>query len=300
VWKITFFFSQYNFTWTETYYLPGNYALTQVVTVCTSLATARAACNGNETYISAIRCVNLASPRRSFFLVPGTYSSRGQFSSFPAQSPDQDSAPQFMALQIKFYGVAGQICRRYMAGIPEGQFGTVFGAKDTNVNGLMNNALTSFVAALNGNGFSFRFTNQAGHALAGTPTTSAQFPGEIGLPFGTQIISVTTPQPYKIYLNGFRKVNTRLFGLGGVYTVDPASPGITAAVAPYTYYLRNTSNVQPSNIAQTGFGAALVYGYDVFSSNFGPSGTGYSILGANHRKRGVSALSLRGRSRSKP
>lgn len=300
MWKITFFFSQFNVTWTEVYY-------TTVSTVALAfgeaqlIATARVALNGPQTVLSAIRVVNLAAPRLSNFVTPGTFAANGTYVFAPASDPDQDSAPAFEAVQVKFVGQAGNICRRYLAGAPQGIIGTRLGGKNLMQLGLWFNALTGFVQALSSSAWSFRYSNQAANQLVQQVLTSAQFPGEIGVQFGQQMIAPVPGKPIQMRFKGFRKVNYRQFGIGGVYTVDPASPGITAAVAPFIYYLQNTSQVQVANIAVKGVGCQLLYGYDLFSppTSSGPQ-TAFAVLSANHRKRGASALALRGRSRSKP
>lgn len=300
MWKITFFFSQFNFTWTETYYVPLSVSYSALVSQCQTIAGLRVAMNASQCKLSAIRIVNLTAPRLTTFVPPGTYPSGGSFIFLPGTDPDQDSAPQFVALQVKFFGAQGHVCRRYMSGIPEGVVGTKFSGSNIEGLGLLGNALTAFVAGLGNYGWSFRFTNQAGILPCSKVTTNAQFPNEIGFTTGAQLITALGATPYRVYLKGWRKVNYRQFGLGGVYALDPQSPGITAAAAPFAYYLLNTSQVQPSNIPNAGSAVQLLYGYDPFGSNTGPAGNGYTVLSVNHRKRGASALALRGRSRSKP
>lgn len=301
MWKITFFFTMYNYSWTETYYASGGLTLAQVQQSALFVAQTRAACMGPQAVITAIRFVSLTNPRISYFATMPQAGFVGNMGGIPGTDPDQDAAPQFVSAQVKFYASTANISRRYLAGIPEFFVGTKTSGRNVEPNiGLLNNALASFTAALASYAWSWRVRNLAGKALAGNVVTNVQFPSEIGLPFGTQLFNVASPQPYQIYLFGFRKVNYRQFGLAGVYTVDPASPGITASVAPFTYYLRNTGNVLPGNIAQTGFGVPLAYSFPNFSSTTGPSTNGFTLLSFNHRKRGVSALALRGRSRSKP
>lgn len=300
MWKITIFFSQYNFTWTETYYAPLSTQYATLVQQCQTIAQYRCALNAVQCKIAAIRIVNLTAPRLTTFVPQGTFPSSGTFVFLPGTDPDQDSAPQFVALQTKFFGANGHVCRRYLSGLPEGIFGTKFGGQNIEGLGLMQNALTAFVGALGNYGWSFRYTNQTGILPCSKVTTNAQFPGEIGFTTGAQLITALGATPYRAYLKGWRKVNYRQFGLGGVYAVDPQSPGITAAGAPYAYYLLNTSQIQPTNIPNAGFAVQLAYGYDAFGTNTGPAGNGYTVLSANHRKRGASALALRGRSRSKP
>ncbi len=301
MWKITFFFQSAGSTWTETYYASGSTSFPTLQSQCNSIAGARTALNARGTVLVAIRIVSLNNPRASQFLTPGTFPAQPGFVFLPATDPDQDAAPAFVAVQVKFFGAAGNVARRYLSGAPEGIVeGGPAGARSLGSLGLWQNAMTAFVLALNNAGWSFRFTNQAGVTPCTSVLTNAQFPGEVGVQFQTQVVvSVPGKLPY-IHLKGFRKVNYRQFGLGGNYVVDQASPGLTASVPPYIYYLQNTPNVSVANIATRGVGVQLLYGFDGFSATAGPAGTGYSVLSANHRKRGVSALALRGRSRSKP
>lgn len=301
MWKITFFFTMFNYSWTETYYASGGVSLQSLQTAAGAVAQSRAACMGPQAVITAIRFVFLATPRVSYYAALPTAGYVGNMGGLPGTDPDQDAAPQFVSAQVKFYNSLTYTSRRYLAGAPEFFVGTRISGRNVEPNiGLFTNALAGLVSALAAQAWSWRVRNTVPKALSGTPITNVQFPGEIGLPLGVQLITNASPQPFQVYLYGFRKVNYRQFGLAGVYTVDPSSPGITASAAPYTYYLRNTGNVLPANIAQTGFVTPLSYTYPVFQSTSGPNGNGFTLLSFNHRKRGVSALALRGRSRSKP
>lgn len=290
MWKVTFFFTQGNQTWTETWYLPGNSSLGAVQSQSITFAQYRCACNAPNCVLTAVRLVNTNNPRNSSFLTPGTYVAAGTYTFLPGTDPDQDAAPSFVAVQVKFGGNAGFTARRYMSGAPEGIVGTKISA-NTNLQplGLWQNAFGAFGAYI-ANLFSFRYRNQAANQPVQAVITSAQFPNEIGVQFGQQMIS--GPGPWRMAFKGFRKVNTRQFGIAGVYLVDPLSPGITASVAPYVYYLQNTGNVLPANISAKGVGAQLLYGFDTVAT--------YQVLSARHRKRGASALAPRGRLRSKP
>lgn len=301
MWKITFFFQTSGFSWTETYYAPLSTSYSSLVTQCQSVASARTGLNAKGALLIAIRIVNLNNPRQSSFLTPGTFSVQPGYINIPATDPDQDMAPPFVAVQVKFFGVAGQTSRRYISGAPEGIIqGGLTGRTNLGALGLWQNAMNAFVLALSSASWSFRYLNQAGTYPCQAVLTNVQFPGEIGVQFGSQAVLPVAGKQVYIHLKGFRKVNYRQFGLGGNYAVDPLSPGLTASVAPYIYYLQNTSQVLVSNISQRGTGTQLAYAFDGFSTGGGPAGTGYSILSANHRKRGASALALRGRSRSKP
>lgn len=300
MWKITFFFTQLGSTWTETFYTTGAQSSATVQQNAISVALTRLACMGPQTQLTAIRIVNTGALRVSYFVPPSLFAQFGTFISVPASDPDQDSSLEFVALQVKFIGQTGQVCRRYMGGWPEGQFGTKFGRLNLNLSGLAYNALLAFSYALFQAAWSFRYTNQASNQLVQALVTAAQFPNEVGIQFGQQMIAPVVGKPIQMHLKGFRKVNVRQFGLAGVYTVDPASPGITASVAPYIYYLQNTSNVQIANISVKGVGAQLAYGFDLFTNPNPNANQAFSVLNARHHKRGASALAFRGRLRSKP
>lgn len=300
MWKITLFFSYFNATWTETYYQSGLVSFSSLLTQLQQLAIQRTALNAAGCILQAIRIVNLNQPRLSSFMTPGTFASQPGYQLPGTPLPDAASAPPFVAVQVKWYGLSGNVARRYLSGAPEEIIGGNQNLRQLDLDGRWINALSALANTLAIYGFSFRFTNQAGSQLCQNVTTNAQFPGEIGVQFGVQMIAPVAGQIIRLRLKGFKKVNYRQFGLGGVYQVDPKSPGITAAAAPFIYYLQNTGNVQVANIATLGVGVQLAFGFDGFSNSTGPAGAGYSILSANHRKRGGSALLLRGRSKSKP
>lgn len=300
MWKLTFYFSLYNSTWTETYYLPGSTSFSQVQTSALQLGLARCALNGPQVTWVATRVVLLSAPRQSQFLGTNNLPTSGTFVYTPGTDPDQDSAPAFVSVQVKWFGSNNQVCRRYLAGPPEGIVSTKFTSRNLGVLGLWRNALASFQTVLSTQGFSFRYTTKPNPQNSSLPVTSAQFPNEIGVSFPQQIITAVPGQTAYIVLRGFRSANTRLFGIGGVYAVDPLSPGLTAVAAPFQYFLQNTSRIPVSNIIKAGQGWPLVYGYAGFTLFGGPDGTGFSILSVNHHKRGGSALSLRGRLRTRP
>ncbi len=293
MWKITLFFTMGTQSWTETYYIGGSPSVPPTVSTLNGLNQVRAALNGPQTSIVAVRIVHTSNPRIAIPYPGGFFGPYpGTFTSIPGTDPDQDSAPAFVAAQVKFQGMAGNICRRYLGGMPEGLVSSKLNQTTyVGVLGAWNNALLSFVSFISGL-LSFRYTNQAGIQVCQGVLTSAQFPGEIGVQFGAAVHS--GPGPWRIHLKGFRKVNYRQFGLGGNYLIDPKSPAFTAVAAPYIYYLQNTPNVQVSNISTLGSGVQLTYGFDLFNVNT------FSLLSFRHRKRGVSALAPRGRLRSKP
>lgn len=300
MWKITLFFSIYNVTWTETYYLPGSTSFSQVQSATIQLGLKRCAMNAKQVTWQATRVVLLSNPRQTQFIGTGNLPTSGTFTLTPGTDPDQDASPAFTSVQVKFFSTGSAVCRRYLAGAPEGIIGTQFTGRNIGVLGLWLNALNQLVQWLSAGGFAFRVLNQAGKQNSSLPTTSAQFPNEIGVSFQQQMIAQVAGQTNYLVLRGFRSANTRLFGIGGVYAVDPGSPGLTAVAAPYTYYLQNTSRISPSNIIKSGYGFQLAYSYPGFFAGGGPDGTGFSVLNATHHKRGVSALAVRGRLRTRP
>lgn len=300
MWKITFFFQMLGATWTETFYLPSNTSFSAVQFSALTVGIARIAmCPKQVTWV-ATRVVSLNLPRAAQFIGTNNAPTQGTFVQTPGTDPDQDAAPSFIAAQVKLFGNSGRVYRRYFAGAPEGVIGTQFTSRNIGALGVWSNALAAYVRTLWGQGMQVRYQNQAGKTVVTAVTTNAQFPNEIGVTFPQQMIAGVQGQTSYLLLRGFRSVNPKLFGLGGVYPIDPASPGLTAAAAPFVYYLQNTSRVSPSNIAKNGYGVQLAYGFDSVSLSGSPDGTGYSLLSFNHRKRGVSALALRGRLRTRP
>jgi hypothetical protein len=300
VWKITLFFSMYNSTWTETYYASGSISFAQLSTWVIQLGLLRLGLCAKQVSWIATRIVLLSQPRQAIFIGTNNLPTQGTFTLIPGTDPDQDSAPAFVAVQVKFFGVHGFTTRRYLAGAPEAIVSTQFTGRNIGVLGLWRNAMNAFLNALSVT-FSFRYANQAAKQNVLQVTQPVQAGGNIAVSFPIQMIAQVPGVPNQLLLRGFRSANTRLFGLGGVYTVDPNSPALLAgATAPYVYYLLNTSRVLATNIIKVGYGSQLTYAYEGFGFSTGPDGTGYSILSVNHRKRGVSALALRGRSRTKP
>ena len=300
MWKITFFFQMLGSTWTETYYLPGNTSFASVQNAALQVGIARLGMCGPQVFWIATRVVNLNLPRAAQFIGTNNAPSQGTYTGQFTTDPDQDAAPAFVAAQVKLFGNSGRTYRRYFAGAPEGVVSTKLTSRNIGSLGPWSNALQNYVRTLIYQGMQLRYQNQAGKSVVTAVTTNAQFPNEIGVSFLQQMIVPGGGNTVYLLLRNFRSVNPKLFGLGGVYPVDPASPGITAVAAPFTYYLQNTSRVSPSNIAKLGYGVQLAYLFDTVSLAASPDGTGYSLLSFNHRKRGVSALSLRGRSRTKP
>lgn len=296
--KIILYLQQFGDTWTETYYTSTG-SVSQFQNSLVQVGAARRGLAAKQTLLVQARVTDLSNPRQTQVLAPLGFAGPGTMQERPGSDPDQDSAPSIVSVQVKFYGTGGQQCRRYIAGVAEGTVGTNFSGQNISDYGTLGGALANFLAVLAGQIWQFRYRNQAANQIVQAVLTSAQFPGEIGVQFGQQMIALQAGVPPYLAFKGFRKVNPRLLGIGGIYKVDPASPGITAAVAPFIYYLRNTPNIQAANIAQLGVGAQLVYAYDGFSNTTGPTSNGFSILNATHHKRGGSALAHRGRLRAR-
>jgi len=298
MWKITLYFSGGGSSWTEVYYVSSSASFTAAQTAGGQLSQTRAQMLAPPFFIQAVRVTSLANPRFSYFLTAGQFTSGPGFTYLPAANPDQDAAPSFTAVLVKLFGVANHISRRYFAGAPEGVIGTGPGVtRNLEALGLWGNALAGFQSTLGG-AFLFRF-NASVLAQVNTLVSSAQFPGLIGLSMTTQIVPPGTAKP-QVYLQGFRSVNVKAFGLKGVYSIDPNSPGYLAgAVSPFVYYLRNTTQVTPANIQVIGRAGLLTYGYELYATSTSVNPP-YTVVMATHRKRGVSALALRGRSRFKP
>jgi len=295
--RITFFFSGAGATWTESYYQAGATLTAAVLAQIKELSRTRANMLVAPYTIAAIRVTFVGTPRVAYYLLASQFYSNGNFQYTPATAPDEYGVNFNTVVLVKFYGSTyGHVDTKYMGGAPEGIFSEgpgSAGGLGTNTTP-WSNALSQFMFTLAGQN-SFRIFNWGNTYTVTNVLTNIAFPGEIGIQTAFQLVFGLTPP--RVNLKGFRKVNVRQAGLNGLYRVDPLSPGLqSGAVAPFTYYLANTVQVNVANILDKGYVSPEAYQYDSYGFS-GPTGSGFSIIRATHRKRGASQLAPRGRSR---
>ncbi len=127
--------------------------------------------------------------------------------------------------------------------------------------------------------------------------TNAGFPNTVGIVTQNALPGIgfgPTANPpgtsLEVYLTGQRRVNTRIPGLSGAWTVSAILPPVAPATSPYTYFLAGSGNVVPTNFPKPGVIAPLDYQYVPYSWF-------WTLDRAGTRKRGGSIGLRRGRSR---
>ena len=198
-----------------------------------------------------------------------------------------DAAPPNNCAVVRVDNNAGSAANLYLGGVPQGALDIT----DTQPqywrwNSGYVNLWNAYVAELIMN-WKFRTVlAQVGvpvQALLNTLLPSPAIQLNTAVVIGPNLVA-----PFEVTLSGFRRSNTRLPGLSGIYTVTASGPAV-APLPGFLYTLGETGNVEEGNFTKLGKVALFSYAY-----------TGYAninVTKAGTRKRGGSQGAPRGRSR---
>lgn len=211
-------------------------------------------------------------------------------SAVPQDTPTDADIPNVSAI-ARADDQNGHAKNLYLAGIPEGAVQISSAAPlYFEWTGILANAWKAYIFELQ-TSWNFR----VGNPIA--PRTQVQLVVNTITPIPAVNLTIITPltgqpaqPPFSVYLNGFRRNNTRLPNLSGVYEVVAVSPPITSA-GPYSLTLAETGDVQGTNFTRLGTAAVQAYSYVPYVN--------LSITKSGTRKRGGSAGLPRGRSRTR-
>ena len=295
MWRMTLYFELGNSTWTESHYLPQALSYGAAYSAAQAVCAKRVFLMAPNVTIAAVRLENLLVTRTAYYLAAGDFANVGIFNNpLVYAGTDALSAPAFSAVKIAVKGLAGYSAEIYTGAFPQGLQGTGGQSSQNLEPGTVWRAqLTNYLNTLRDYGLAFRVRQLVAPlpVVTGPPTQPAQALGLIAVQFANALTFGAWPaygtNPPSVVLKGFRRGNTRLPGLGGIYALAGNSPGLQqGAATPFIYYLQGSQNVTPSNIIKTGGGCGLTWYYNLYNS--------FDARGVTHRKRGASARRLVG------
>lgn len=306
--KTSIVMRQGTYTWTESHYQRNTSVLTPITggninsspsgAAAARLAGFRAQLLGSGASVVRVRNSDTNVPRAvqnvpfQYYAFVGPYTGAVDIDTNYAQDPNS-----VMLMRANSQGF--QYSKNwYLSGIPDGVITTEpDGFPDTGLQ-FIPPFITPYQNYVGELLSSWNFRVQGG-ANAVSPVlqvvTSAQFPNTVGIQVSGPLAGAPAPvggnyPPFEVVLRGFRRSNTRVPGLSGVYQVVGTIPPVAPATT-YTYFLGETGNVVISNI--TRIGNAQVQSFQTAQyAQITPSRAG-------HRKRGVRTGQPLGHSRSR-
>ena len=305
--KFDMFMSLNGQTWSEShYFLPGSTLPVQTAPF-TSLMSFRAACLGRGASVTGgrISTVPGSEVTEDIYLSPGGYTPSWPvdtvYGSYNATIPNDSLLVRMSAQDY----TAAPIKSLYLASPPSIAISTSsHNPNDLGTDASFNTALGQYMYQLTNNpapgnfngvnqstwGYRVRDTSLELNALA--PVTNSGYPGMIGIPTLVAIPNVgfMPGNVHEVYITGYRRINPRLQGLSGKWSIYQFTSPVAPATFPYTYYLNGSGNVSPTNFSTIGLIAPMTYVYR-------PYGLLWNVDKAVTRKRGESIGARRGRSR---
>lgn len=290
-------------TWTESHYYLPQAVLPFNDPALTDLTNARAALLGNNAFLTGVRVSLVPANRVVTDYFVQTQGLAGTWPPDPTGLIYSASIPN-AALLIKMNGGGMTPTPQkslYLAGPPAATIATgVSGILDINPIAAFLIALGKYMFQLTGSAsqlfsttgpsqvrWGYRTRSSQNTVVAvGPPVTNAGFPGMVGIQVFSTLPGVVVGG--QVWLSGWRRLNPRIPGLAGAWTVAGILPPTAPNQTPTTYFLANSGNVSPTNFKGIGSIAPL-------SFNYTPYGLGYLVEKAVTRKRGESVGLRRGR-----
>lgn len=293
--RVTFFFGLDNATWTESFYLTNvsSYlALIGGVGVPTPLfqgiINARVAMLATPCSMIGVRVSLLNEPRTSQ-IVDASYIPATVAYTTPGSEQLTADRPYSTVLVI-MYGDNDAVKRTYMGGVPDGDIGEGTGYhRGFQATTAWRAKLDDYMLRLIGASAGFRSESWAAAQTVQNVLTNGPADAPVGIEVPAQIVFGI--QPPQIALRGFRRLNPRLPGMGRIHRVHLPLPTAPGTDGLWQYYLRGVDPAAGSNQQQLGQAAPQAYIYPIIQQAV--------VDEATHRKRGVSALASRGRSRTR-
>lgn len=288
--KCTFQFSNDKYSWSEAHYwITGQTPTFQAaIAPAEQLGVYRIPLLGNGAQLNRIRLSLFPANRQVYdILYPGAQGAPV----WPADPTGlvYSSSRSFTALLARLQDVGGSWANVFAAGVPASLAHSVAG--DTT--GLQwgscpgfSTRWGQFVNFLTNGNWGWLSRRDTTFAQAQALVTNAAFPSMIGVQTAAAIPQVGVGS--QVLVKGFRRLNTRLQPLGGVWTVG----GVLAPVAPavnWTYFLLNSGNVSTTNYKGMGQIGLLYQDFHIYASVWS--------IDITERKRGGSIGRPRGRSR---
>lgn len=306
--KITMEFVQDKYSWTESHwYLTTslNPPLQLGVPQAQALAAVRVPLLGNGCALQRVRISQFPANRQVLDVLSPYIATVPTWPPDPSPNGTTYTASRaFTALLAILEDVNGDFRNYYVGGVPgalahaaPGAIGDQSGITWAAVPDFSARAAAYNQFLTNQNWGWMTRRNTTFSQAQGPPVSNAAFPGMIGIQTAAQLVGLglgLQGGPAQIgtlvQLKGWRRLNTRLQRLGGVWQVG----GILAPVAPstlWTYFLFNSSGVPLTNYKANGQIGVLYQSFLIYNS--------LSWDEITQRKRGATVNRPRGRSRSR-
>jgi hypothetical protein len=290
--KVTMFFVQDKYSWTEDHYYvsASGINLNSLVLPATSLAAVRSQLLGFDAALERIRLSQFpANQQVQDVLFPAALT--GNWAVTAGNLALWSAARAYNALLTRLSSSGGYHRNYYLAGCPEGIFHSRLG-DDTGLDfSVIPEFLTRFyalVTQLTTGSWGWLTRTQSVLVQAGGLVTNAAFPGMLGIQVPAALPGVVQGTPLQV--SGWRRVSIKASPpLTGVYKCG----GVLAPVAPstmWTYFLFNTSLIPPTNFFTLGKIGVYTPAFATYNQA--------QPAEATSRKRGATALRPRGRSRT--
>lgn len=253
-----------------------------------ALAAARVALFGDGVVLLRIRLSRTDQPRNIYNMpLIGVVTS---VNPVPIFNPVVDADIPNVSVQLRANDGTGHNKNMYLAGIPEGAVEIAGGtAQYVTLTGSLVNAFNTYIAQLQAN-WSFRVKSPVLPAIQVQTLNilSAPVPG-IQIVTNAPLTSQPSTLPFTVNLSGFRRSNSRIPGLSGLYTCVQIAANPTGGA--FGYLLSSTELVPVANFAKLGTISVSGYQYAPYFN--------INVVKAGTRKRGGRAGLALGRSRSR-
>lgn len=284
--RLTIYLALENFTWTESWW--SNFTnFNDALNTLQPVLNARADMLGSSARILQVRLTNSNAPRQSLY-VTNQFSYRYASNYYGPGAPVQAYSDRpYSCVMMKFTDAQGNNKRLYCSGIPDNLVeegpGTVDGI-NTQFTPDWSVPFLAYCAALNAGGWGWLRRSYPNPLIPIAALITASGPnGELGI----QTAAALNFQGgvYNVMIKGFRRVNTKLPGLGGVYKVDQTPPFPPPNTGPFIYYLKGVPASVAQNLSGQGYVGPQVMALSTVLPNTASSSPN-SYEGATHHKRG--------------
>lgn len=293
--KVLLMFSADKYSWTEDYFFNDTQTVNagaNVIAASDSLARQRAQLLGSGAALERVRISNTQPANSQVWDIEYNPVLTGQWAGVSSSAAASRAARPYQVILVRMQTFVGDHRNLYLAGAPNGLFGTRPG-DDTGLDfsqfGQFLPALQGYIQTLINQNFGYltrtRNVFQATQGLV----TLAQYAGMVGVVTLASIPGVVAGG--SVLVKGWRRYSVKASKqFSGVYRVFAVVPPVSPATT-WTYMLANTPTISPTNFPVPGLIAP--FSLTLLSWNSG------TPVEATERKRGATALRPRGRSRTR-
>lgn len=273
--KVLLQFTSQQYSWSEAYWwlTTSTPLLNQAQAPAIQLATLRVPLLGNGASLMRMRLSTQPANRQVIDLLPPSFPTAPNWPQFTFSGTNigelqYAAARPFEALLLLCQAADGSTKNLYLAGIPAGlarqESADNLGIQWTDSPEFLNR-LNAFIAYLSNSNWGWLTQRDEVFQAVNAIVTNAAFPGTVGVQLTSQV-AFSDPLHPKLRIKGFRRLNTRLQNIDGVWTVSGVLPPTAPATSPWTYFLLNSASVGVGNYANQGVAAPYQATFRIISS----------------------------------